>query len=330
FQVTVSMGIKGLTKLLRSIAPSAVKECKIENFFGYKVAIDASMSIYQFLVAVRSGNDNLQMDGETTSHLTGMFYRSIKLMEKGIKPIFVFDGKPPDIKENELIKRKVLKEKVTEDLKIAQEEGDMETAIKLSRRLVHIKPEYVDECRKLFSLLGVPYIDAPGEAEAECVNLVKLGFAYAVGTEDMDALTFGANVLLRHLSPSNEAAKKQPVLKFTLKDILNDTKMSKDQFIDLCILLGCDYCASIKGIGPKKAIHLITKYKNIEEIIKNIDKNKYLIPEDWNYVEARFMFKNPLVSDKENIKVNSNYLIIKIFYSKNMRTTSLGICKSGF
>lgn len=99
------MGIKGLTTLLQDICPNAIKEDKLQNYFGRKVAIDASTSIYQFMISIRGayGGDLTNEKGEVTSHLQGMFYRTIRLLEAGLKPIFVFDGKPPEMKSGEVI-----------------------------------------------------------------------------------------------------------------------------------------------------------------------------------------------------------------------------------
>lgn len=294
------MGIQGLTKVIGDYAPSAVKENEIKNYFGRKVAVDASMSIYQFLIAVRQDGSNLtNAEGETTSHLMGMFYRTIRMMENGIKPVYVFDGKPPDMKSGELEKRKERREEAEKGLKAAEEAGDEGNAEKFQKRLVKVTRHHNDECKKLLSLMGVPYVEAPCEAEAQCAALVKAGKVYAVGTEDMDALTFGSTVLLRHLTFSE--ARKLPIKEFHLDKVLLDLQFTSDQFIDLCILLGCDYCNSIKGIGPKKAVDLIRQHKTIETVLSHLDSKKYPPPEDWPYERARQLFKEPEVTDPETL-----------------------------
>lgn len=143
--------------------------------------------------------------------------------------------------------------------------------------------------------MGVPYIDAASEAEAQCSSMVKAGVVYGVATEDMDALTFGSNILLRHMTFSE--ARKMPIHEIHHDKVLKGLELDEDQFIDLCILMGCDYCDTIRGVGPKRAFELITKYKSIEEILKNIDKNKYQVPEDWKFEIARSLFKQPEVLD---------------------------------
>lgn len=289
------MGIQGLTKLLGDYAPGSIKENEIKNYFGRKVAIDASMCIYQFLIAVRQEGQVLtNAEGETTSHLMGLFYRTIRMVDNGIKPVYVFDGKPPDMKSGELAKRKERREVAEKELAKAEEADDQENVEKFQKRLVKVTSQHNEECKQLLKLMGIPYVSAPCEAEAQCSALVKAGKVYATGTEDMDALTFGSNVLLRHLTFSE--ARKMPIKEFHLDRILAELELSQEEFIDLCILLGCDYCDSIRGIGPKRAIELIKQHRSIEKIIKEIDTKKYTIPEDWPYKRARELFKEPEVT----------------------------------
>lgn len=192
------MGILGLSKLIADIAPSAIKENEIKNYFGMcrncskhdsrflffhsnvshsilnsnigrKIAIDASMCLYQFLIAVRAEGAQLtSVDGETTSHLMGMFYRTIRLLENGIKPVYVFDGTPPDMKSGELAKRTERREEAQKALEKATEAGDSADMEKFNRRLVRVTKAHNAEAKALLKLMGVPYIDSPCEAEAQC------------------------------------------------------------------------------------------------------------------------------------------------------------------
>ncbi|KAJ3029672.1 UNVERIFIED_CONTAM: Elongation of fatty acids protein 2 [Siphonaria sp. JEL0065] len=297
------MGIHGLSKVIADNAPGAMKELPIKACFGRKVAVDASMSIYQFLIAVRQ-QDGMQLTneaGETTSHLMGMLYRTVRMFENGIKPVYVFDGKPPDMKSNELKKRGEKREGAEKAAAAAEEAGDAENFDKFSRRTVKVTKEHNEDCKKLLKLMGVPYIEAPCEAEAQCAILAKSGKVYAAGSEDMDTLTFGTPVLMRHLTFSE--ARKMPVMEIELAKVLEGLEMTMEQFIDMCILLGCDYCDSIRGIGPTRAVSLIKEHKSIEGILKVIDKTKYTIPEDWPYKEARALFLKPSVTEAAELDV---------------------------
>lgn len=296
------MGIHNLMKLMGDFAPSSIKECEIKNYFGRKVAIDASMSLYQFLIAVRSDGNMLTDDnGETTSHLIGMFYRTIRMVENGIKPVYVFDGKPPDLKSGELEKRKEARVKAEAELKKAEEAGATEDVEKFNKRLVRVTSKHNEEAKKLLTLMGIPYVDAPGEAEASCAALVKSGKVFATASEDMDSLTFGSSVVLRHLTSSE--AKKLPIKELNLSKLLAELELNMEQFIDLCILCGCDYTDSIRGVGYKRATELIKKHGDIETVLKNLDSTKYPAPEDWLYAEARRLFKEPDVVEADKMEL---------------------------
>ncbi|KAK6915743.1 XPG, N-terminal [Dillenia turbinata] len=281
------MGIKGLTKLLADNAPKAMKEQKFESYFGRKIAIDASMSIYQFLIVVgRIGTETLTNEaGEVTSHLQGMFTRTIRLLEAGMKPVYVFDGKPPELKKQELAKRYTKRADATDDLAAAIEAGDKEGIEKYSKRTVKVTQQHNEDCKKLLRLMGVPVIEV-----------------YSVASEDMDSLTFGAPRFLRHLM--DPSSRKVPVMEFEVAKILEELNLTMEQFIDLCILCGCDYCDSIRGIGAQTALKLIRQHGSIESIIENVNKERYQIPEGWPYQEARRLFKEPLVvSDDEQLEM---------------------------
>ncbi|XP_025410898.1 flap endonuclease 1 [Sipha flava] len=296
------MGITGLAKLIADIAPNAIKENEIKNHFGRKIAIDASMSLYQFLIAVRSEGAQLtSADGETTSHIMGTFYRTIRLLDNGIKPVYVFDGKPPKMKSSELEKRADKRQEAQKALEKAEELGNTTEIDKFSKRLVKVTSTHTNECKELLKLMGVPYVEAPCEAEAQCAAMVKAGIVYATATEDMDALTFGSPVLLRHMTFSE--ARKMPIQEFQLDTVLESIEMTKNEFIDLCILLGCDYCNSIKGIGPKKAIELIRQYRSLENILENLDTKKYQVPEDWPFKEARRLFIEPEITEPSTLEL---------------------------
>ncbi|PMD42745.1 flap endonuclease-like protein 1 [Hyaloscypha variabilis F] len=288
------MGIKQLFQIIKDECPDAYKEGEIKNQFGRKVAIDASMSIYSFLIAVRSGGEMLtNEDGETTSHLMGMFYRTLRIVDNGIKPVYVFDGAPPKLKSGELAKRFQRKATATEGLEEAKETGTAEDVEKFSRRTVRVTREHNTECQRLLKLMGVPYIIAPTEAEAQCAVLAKAGKVYAAASEDMDTLCFDSPVLLRHLTFSEQ--RKEPIQEIFTEKVLTGLNMDRKQFVDLCILLGCDYLDPIPKVGPHTALKLIREYGTLEKFVEAVEagKTKFQIPEDWPYADARELFFNP-------------------------------------
>ncbi|WVF70027.1 flap endonuclease 1 [Kwoniella sp. CBS 6097] len=281
------MGIKGLTALLSEHAPRCMKDHEMKTLFGRKVAIDASMSIYQFLIAVRQQDGQMLMNesGDVTSHLMGFFYRTIRMVDHGIKPCYIFDGKPPELKGGVLAKRFAKREEAKEGEEEAKETGTAEDIDKLARRQVRVTKEHNEECKKLLALMGIPVVTAPGEAEAQCAELARAGKVYAAGSEDMDTLTFHSPILLRHLTFSE--AKKMPISEINLDAALEDLEMTMDQFIELCILLGCDYLEPCKGIGPKTALKLLREHGSLGGVVKFVRgkmaekeaENKHIVAE---------------------------------------------------
>lgn len=203
-------------------------------------------------------------EGDVTSHLQGFFNRTAGLLEAGIKPVYVFDGKPPTLKGGELAKRKERRKEAEEELKEAEqrakeaadndkeaEAAALEDINKMEKRTIRVTKEQNEDVKKLLKLMGIPIVEAPCEAEAQCAELCKKGKVWASATEDMDTLTFATPILLRRLTRPESA--KESVLEIHHAKILgpDGLNMTQDQFIDLCILCGCDYCDSIKGIGAK-------------------------------------------------------------------------------
>ncbi|KAJ2420885.1 Elongation of fatty acids protein 2, partial [Coemansia sp. RSA 2531] len=289
------MGIKGLKQVISDRAPAALRTVEMKHLVGRKIAIDASTSLYQFLVAVRNEGQNLTTsDGSTTSHLIGLLYRTVSMVETGLKPLYVFDGKPPTMKGGELAKRREKREKAEVILKEAEEEGNEEEAFKQLKRLSKVTPEINEQAKRLLKLMGVPHITAPCEAEAECAALAKAGKVWAAASQDMDTLLFGTPVLLRNLTAP--AARKLPIEEIHLKDVLGGLEYTMDQLIDMGIILGCDYCESIRGVGPKSGYEYIKEHKSIEEAIK-VEKVAKGVPEEWPFEQARELFRSADVSD---------------------------------
>ena len=307
------MGITRLMNLLREKAPNAIKTVSLHTYTGHAFALDASMAMYQFLIStqqIKSGFSIAELrdsNGNLTGHLLGLYNRSIMLMENGIKPVWVFDGKPPEAKSHVLKQRKQRKEDAEKGKSEAKDEGDMERALKLSNQTVKIDQQMTNDAKRLVQLLGLPMIEAPSEAEATCSILAKSGKVYAAATEDMDSLCFGCPILIRDINNKNE-----PVIEINLEQVLNELKINMDEFIDLCILCGCDYSSKIEGIGVINAYKLIKEHKNIEGVIKyaenfnkdpNHKKKLTYDKEEFNYIEARELFKHPEVIDVEKVNL---------------------------
>ena len=290
------MGIQGLSRLISNKSHTGASNKDLDLLSGKVIMIDASMQIYQCLIAIRQGPSGqlAASDGEVTSHLTGLFYRTIRLIEAGIKPVYVFDGKPPQLKQKELDKRNERQAQALSELKVTDDATEIE---KQEKRSVRATREQSEEVKKLLALMGIPVVQAPCEAEATCAAYVKAGKAYATATEDMDSLTFGSTHVIRHINSTDQ--KKQPTVEYSLPNILNDMGITMDQFIEICILSGCDYTKTIKGIGPTRAYQLIQEHSTIENVL-DVLKKKHgeeqfgtMVPEYYPIEAVRELFNNP-------------------------------------
>ena len=286
------MGIRNLNKFIKENISNGYTKININDLEDKVVAIDTSLILYQFLIAIKTTDDLKNKDGKITSHIHAILTKVLTYLKKRIYPIFVFDGKAPEIKTKTLQHRSQIKKKAEENLKndicLTDEEKK-----KMLKRSLKITEQQITECKEILSILGIPYIESPTEADPQCAYLVKEGIADSVISDDMDLLAFGTSKLIRGKSNKLEI--------YNLNIILKELKLTYDEFVELCILFGCDYCNTIKKIGVKRAYELILKHKNIESIIK---LNKYDIPEDYNYKAIIDYFKNPpiLKIKKNDIK----------------------------
>ena len=231
------------------------------------VAIDAYNTLYQFLSGIRQRNGLPLTDenGNITSHLSGILYRTSSIVEKGIKPIFVFDGKHSDFKSETIEKRREIREESEKEWKKALEEGDEEKARKFAMRSSKLSPYIIESSKKLLELLGIPYVQAKSEGEAQASYMVQNGDAWAAASQDYDCLLFGSPRTVRNMTISGGLSK----LEFMdLQKILNNLDLSREQLIDVAILVGTDFNPGVKGIGAKTGLKLIKK-NSLEEILKN-------------------------------------------------------------
>ena len=277
------MGIKNLLKFLNHF-PDLVVETDINEYTGKKIAIDISILLYQVVISVRNtGTDLTNKQGEITSHILGLFNKTYKLLSIGIIPVYVFDGKPPEMKRKVLDMRKSIRRKAEEKMIVANTE---EEKIKYFKRSVVITRIQLDECRELLTLMGVPYIDAPEEADSQCAWLAKQGLVDAVLTEDMDILTFGSPCIIRNLT----SFKKKPI-EIKLDKIKKKFNWTQDEFIKFCILLGCDYCENLVDSN------CIQIYDNFQKYNKNIDNVLTEFKQTINYQSTIAYFQEPTVND---------------------------------
>lgn len=319
------MGIKGLLKFLKTYASDSIKTTTPDKYIGKVIAIDTSIIIYQYVIALKgAGADLTDNDGNITSHIYGIINKAINILSSGVKPIFVFDGVPPALKQYILSIRKKTRDIAKERL---SDESDEDEKKRLSKRTVSISHKQMEQCKEILRLLGLPVVEAPEEADAQCAYLVKNNLAYAVGSEDMDILPFGSCKLLRNFT----SYKNDEINEIDLQQILTSLNINHEQFIDICILLGCDYSCTVTGLGPKSILGVIQNHGSIDNFIKDdikVKKNKYKIPDSFCYKPAREYFQNAPVKQltkteitwrKPNIKKLQQILVDKYnFKSSNV------------
>lgn len=386
--------------LINEKAPGAVSRVTLENYAGKVLACNANLAIYRFLVNAQQNHPRLQADetGCVTTHLSGLFNRTLQLLERNIRPIWVFEGKQPAMKLAELERKRLIsseKEEITSIIapppislrkempvqypsgcgdsdndthepslvearasrsppivikqcaqkrKYTDRINDLETEFAArhsdwlekiispcqncpdyvymgesdeedigdsmdlssyveelktvdlgedSRRAppkpVKVTKEMVEDAKLLLLFMGVPVITAPTEADAQCAALVKAGKADAVVSDELDSLAFGAGTLLRGLN-----SKKEPITEIALSKVLGGFDMTQNQFVDLCILLGSDYCPAITGVGPGSGFKLIKQFNTLENIVEYIQSSKrWEIPANFPFSPARNLIVTP-------------------------------------
>jgi flap endonuclease-1 len=278
---------------------------------GKSVAVDAYNTLYQFLTIIRgpSGEPLMDRQGRVTSHLSGVFYRSLNMIEKGLKLVYVFDGTPPALKEAELKTRKQVKEEALSKYNEALRRRDYEAARKYAQMTARLKDTMVDDVKILLDLLGIPWVQAPSEGEAQAAYIASKEDVWAAASQDYDSLLFGAPRLIRNLAvtgrrklPKRDTyVEVEPEL-MTLDKTLSNLNISKEQLIYLGILVGTDYNpGGSRGIGPKTALKLIKDHKNMESII-NAKPDLKIIE---NYEEISQIFLKPEVTEEYDLEWHS-------------------------
>lgn len=257
------------------------KEIDFAFLSGKTIAIDGYNTLYQFLSIIRdrfTGEPLRDSQGRITSHLSGLFYRTSKLVEGGITPIFVFDGKPPEFKKATIDGRVKIRDDAETKWKEALKKGDAEKARMYAQGASKLTKEMVEEAKILLGYMGVSWVQAPSEGEAQATHMVKRGQAYAVGSQDWDSLLFGAERAVRNLTLSGKrkVARKEQYVEvvpelITLHDVLKTLGIGYEQLILLGMLIGTDYNpGGVKGVGPKTALKLVKEHKNLEGLLRYI------------------------------------------------------------
>ena len=265
------MGIK-----INELVNEVKRTITFENLFNKRIAIDAFNTIYQFLAIIRQRDGTLLMDdeGNVTSHLSGLFYRTINFLEHNIRPIFVFDGTPSELKLDTIEERRKIKEEYKEKMIKAREAEDFRDAKRYAQLTSKLDEDMIEESKKLINYFGIPIIDASSEGEAQSAYLVQLGDAWACASQDYDTLLFGGERLIRNFAVSRtvkvrDTSKTLDIEYISLEKFLENLKITREQLVEMGILIGTDFFPGVKGIGQHTALDLIKEYGSLETILKS-------------------------------------------------------------
>ncbi len=259
------------------LKPLVVREkSSMEAFMSKTVAIDAYNAMYQFMASIRGADGAPLADarGRTTSHLAGLFYRNIKFLSGGVKPVYVFDGRPPSLKAAEIERRRSAKKDAAIKYEKAVREGDMESAKKYAQQTTAMRDEMVADAKKLLGMFGIPCVEAPSEGEAFAAYLTRTGQAYASASQDYDSVLFGATRLVRNFSlsgrrklPNRNTYVDVEIETISAQKTLDSLGITREQLVDVGILVGTDFNPDgFTRIGPKTAIKLIREHGRLEDI----------------------------------------------------------------
>jgi len=262
----------------------------LESLSNKTLAVDAYNALFQFLAIIRQPDGTPLKDrhGRITSHLSGLLYRTANLAEKGIKLVFVFDGKPPELKEEEIRRRRQVKEEAVIRYERALKEGRMEEARTYAQATSRLKDDMVDDAKKLLDALGVAWLQAPSEGEAQASFIASRGDVWAVASQDHDSLLFGAPRMVKNLAitgrrrlPRRDAYVEVEPKIIELAKVLEELSLTREQLVDVSILIGTDFDPDgVKGIGPKTAVKLIREHGNLEKVMAyNPEVKIYPAPE---------------------------------------------------
>jgi len=273
----------------------------LKDLTGKSLAVDGNNALHQFLSITRKADGSPFTDpqGNITSHLIGFMFRSTRLLsEYAMKLIFVFDGEPPPLKLAEIEKRRAIRKRAEKEFAEALRRKDLRTAFSKAVMTGRLTKEMINDAKQLLHLLGIPYVQAPSEAEAQAAYMTEQGHVWATNSQDYDSLLFGTPRLIRYVTiqgkeylPSKGLARRVEPELIEAQDLLTSQGISREQLIDVAILVGTDFNKGVRGIGPKTALKAIREHGTIENLPEGI---KGRVSE--KYQEIRKIFLSPPVT----------------------------------
>lgn len=273
------------------------EKIQLEDISGWSLAVDGYNTLYQFLAIIRGvdGGHLKDSKGRVTSHISGLFYRNINLLELGMKLVYVFDGKPPEMKTQEIQRRAARRREAKDQYLRALQAGDMVQARKFAEASTVLRRDMVSDAKELLEAMGIPWVDAPSEGEAQATRMAIEGTVNAVASQDHDSLVFGAPVLVRNVTisgkrrlPSKGIVINVQPERISLSSVLSTTGLTREQLVDFAILLGTDFNPDgFEGVGPATALKYLKKYGRLEEVKELKDRLQTI-----DYQQIRELYLN--------------------------------------
>ena len=271
------------------------------------IAVDGNLELYQFLsiMRMRDGRPLMDSEGHVTSHLNGLLFRTTRLVtDYGIQPVFVFDGPPPELKRAEIARRREVREKARHEYEAAVASGDLATAWSKAVTSTRLTRDMVDDAKTLLGLLGIPWVQAPSEGEAQAAFLARRGQVWAAGSKDYDSLLFGAPRLVRFLAvgsteflPSQHRSRAVPPEVIDLEENLRAIGLTREQLVDVAILVGTDFFGGVERIGPKTAVKRIREWGSLDCAPPEVRRR---LPEELEAIRGFFL--DPPVAATPNLR----------------------------
>ncbi len=256
---------------LGSLIPA--EPVRLRELDGKVLFFDGNNALYQFLAIIRQpdGTPLKDQQGRVTSHLAGLIYRTANLVEAGILPVFIWDGKPDERKAETLDERRERRDQAAEQAKQARAEGDLERARTKAMQSSRLSSTMIEQADELLGLLGVPTLQAPSEGEAQAAKAVTDGHGFASVSQDFDSLLFGTPRLIRNLGVrqrrkvpgKDEYVEVKPEI-LRLDQVLETLEVTHEQLVAIGVLMGTDYNDGIHGVGPKTALEAIREHGALE------------------------------------------------------------------
>jgi len=287
------MGPKNFTVIISKYAPTAITYAPIQHYAYSVIGIDANLLMYKMIYAIRRNGYDI-LNGETAiTHIHSLLSKFRRFIEYNITPVFVFDGMPPVLKHAELDKRHSFQESMRKRYEEPQTPAEKKKYYFMKS---DISVQEITDCMNLISIFGWTVIEAIEEADSQLAQMSQSGQIDYVASDDLDILIFGGKKLLKNFTVD----KKKTIQEIDLDVLKTTTGLSDKQLIDLVILLGCDYCKGVKGIGPISAYNLIKKVGSIEVLVQQ----KLLKEAPHNYAKTQKNYLKPLVMSAKSIEIS--------------------------